>query len=80
MGVVDHEVTTMSPRQQEAALHLLQSAEKPNAAPRCFFPNPTGDILREHGPSLGKTPDPSGDFEPVILTSSRISQRDRTFD
>jgi hypothetical protein len=80
MGVVEHEVTMISPRQQEAALHLLQSAEKPNAAPRCLFPNPTGDILREHGPSLGKTPDPIGEFGPVILTSPRTSQRERTFD
>jgi hypothetical protein len=72
--------TTMHARQQEATLEVLQAALKSNAAPRCGLASSVGDILREHGPSLGKTPDPNGYLEPVILTSSRNPQRDRTFD
>jgi hypothetical protein len=74
------EMVVMEARQQDAPLHLLQSAEEPDPTTRRLFPHPTGDIHGQHGPSLGKTPDPCGDFEPVILTGSRTSQRERTFD
>jgi hypothetical protein len=66
------ESLVVHPRQQQAALDLLQRAEEPSPAPRSFFPDTTGDILREHGgPSLGKTPHPCGNLEPVILTGLR---------
>jgi hypothetical protein len=73
-------MTVMEPREEDLALQVLQDAPKSNSTPQCLATVPTGDILREHGPSLGKTPDPGGDLEPVILTSSRIPQRERTFD
>jgi hypothetical protein len=76
MAMVEHVAAVIPPGQQQAALHLLKRPEESNATTRRHFANPTRDILSEHGPSLGKTPDPIGEFEPVILTSSRTSQRD----
>jgi hypothetical protein len=73
LGVVKHVAIMMKPRQQEAPLQVLQSPQKPNAAPRCILIRRTGDSLRKHGPSLGKTPDPSSDLEPIFVTGSRTS-------
>jgi hypothetical protein len=73
-------VTVIEPREEDLALQVFQGALKSNPTPQCLVPDPSGDILREHGPSLGKTPDAGGDLEPVILTSSRIPQRERTLD
>jgi hypothetical protein len=80
MGVVEQVMTVIKPREHDAPLEVLHRAHEPSAAPRCSLARRTGDILRKHGPSLGKTPDPSGVFQPVILTGSRSSQRERTFD
>jgi hypothetical protein len=73
------EMPVMGPRQQQPTLHLLDGSEEPGTATRRLFSDPTGDILREHGPSLGNTPHSIGEFEPVILTSSVTCQRERIF-
>jgi hypothetical protein len=71
--------TAMETRQKKSAFQVLQRAQESNPAPRCILPDSTGDFFREHGPSLGKTPHRKGELERVILTRSRIPQREGTF-
>jgi hypothetical protein len=70
MSVAEHTVGMITARQQESALHLLESSEESNTAPRHIGPEPTREIFREHDPSLGINARPSVEFQPVILTSS----------
>lgn len=80
VAVAKRDVPVVGSGEQESPFHLLQVAVETDATLRRLTAHTTGDILREHGPSLGKTPDPCGDFEPVVLTSPRTSRRERTFD
>jgi hypothetical protein len=70
--MVVSEVPVVESRQQDLPLQLFQPPPVPNSTSHALAFHASGDILREHDPSLGKTPDPGGDLEPVILTSSRI--------
>lgn len=79
MGGAVHHVAVIRPGQQDTPLHFLDSAEELRTASRSHVPDPTGVILREHGPSLGETPDPIGDFRPVILIGPRSFRREWTF-
>jgi hypothetical protein len=80
VGVVEPEEAVVSHGQEHAALQILEGPMEPDPAMGCIAHASIGGILREHGPSLGKTTDRDGESEPVILTSSRILQRGRTFD
>ncbi len=66
----------MGPREKNPPFDLLDRTKELRAASRSHVPVPTSVILREHGPSLGETPDPIGEFRPVILTGLRGSRRE----
>src|SRR5262249_17276802 len=79
--MVHRDVAVMEAREQDLPLQFLQGPLKTNSTTRRLAPDPSGDILREHDPSLGKSPHPSGDFEPVILTSPRLpSEKGRSIE
>lgn len=50
----------MGTGQEETVLHSLQDAQEPDSTLQFPGLDPVGDILREHGPSMGKTSDPTG--------------------
>ncbi len=78
MGVVSPR-GVVRPREKNSPFDLLNGTEELRATPRSHVPATTGVILREHGPSLGETPDPIGEFRPVILTGLLTSRREETF-
>lgn len=72
--------TVMTPGEKLTSLQILERPVEADTATSLILPASAGIILREHGPSLGKTPEHDGKPEPVILTDSRSPKRERTFD
>jgi hypothetical protein len=52
--MVSHRVAVMAHRQQETTFQIFDRDLKLDAAPQRFTTDSTGDILTEHGPSLGQ--------------------------